>query len=55
MIMKTILLAGIVIVLIGTIIFYLIRERKKGRKCVGCPYAKQCGSHGHCNGASSRG
>ncbi len=41
--MDNIIVIGILIVIIGAIIFYLIRERKKGIKCVGCPYAKQCG------------
>ncbi len=43
--MKNFIVIGILIVLIGAIIFYLVREKKKGRKCIGCPYANQCGSH----------
>ena len=48
--MENFVVAGILIVLIGFIILYLVREKKKGRKCIGCPYAKQCDSHGYCNG-----
>ena len=33
---------GILVLLLGSIIFYLIRAKKKGQKCIGCPYAKQC-------------
>lgn len=40
--MENFIVAGILTVLIGAIIFYLVREKKKGRKCIGCPYAKQC-------------
>lgn len=31
------------IVVIGGILYYLHRERKKGHSCVGCPYAGECG------------
>lgn len=52
MIMENFIVAGILIVLISAVIFYLVREKKKGRKCIGCPYAKQCGNHcsGGCGG-----
>ena len=30
------------LVLSGAIL-YVIREKKKGIRCVGCPYANQCG------------
>ena len=39
-----ILLAAIV----GGIVWYLIKSKKRGKTCTGCPYAKQCG--GKCNG-----
>ena len=29
------------------ILWYLIRSKKRVDKCIGCPYAKQCG--GHCS------
>lgn len=31
---------------------YIYRAKKRGEKCVGCPYAKQCGGQGgcHCSG-----
>ena len=41
---------GILVLLLGSIIFYLIRAKKKGQKCIGCPYAKQCsGKYGDNN------
>lgn len=52
--MENFIVAGILIILIGAIILYLIREKKKGGKCIGCPYAKQCDRHDHCNGGCSR-
>lgn len=36
----------IVILIIAGIVFaalfYLYRAKKRGEKCIGCPYAKQC-------------
>lgn len=34
--------------IVGAAIFYIVRAKKRGAKCVGCPHAKQCG--GNCNG-----
>lgn len=35
-------------VIVGAAVFYIVRAKKRGEKCVGCPYAKQCG--GKCSG-----
>ena len=40
-------IAAIVLTL-SAAVFYIVRAKKRGEKCVGCPYAKQCG--GNCNG-----
>ncbi len=32
-----------VVLIISAVTFYLVKQKKKGIKCVGCPYAKQCG------------
>lgn len=49
--MENFIVAGILIVIIVGIILYLVRQNKKGVKCVGCPYAKKCGGNcsGNCN------
>ena len=40
------LIVGAVILLIlGGAVAYLIRAKKKGRKCVGCPYCDSCGTN----------
>lgn len=41
--MENYIVAGILVLIVGAAIFYLVRQKKKGVKCVGCPYAKQCG------------
>ena len=41
--MENVLIILLVAAIIGGIVVYLIRARKRGEKCIGCPYAKQCG------------
>jgi len=42
-------IAAIVLV-VGAAVFYIVRAKKRGAKCVGCPYAKQCGDKCNCSG-----
>ncbi|MBQ7378299.1 MAG: FeoB-associated Cys-rich membrane protein [Clostridia bacterium] len=39
-----------IVLIVGAAVFYIIRAKRRGEKCVGCPYAKQCG--GNCSGCS---
>ncbi|MBQ2662339.1 MAG: FeoB-associated Cys-rich membrane protein [Clostridia bacterium] len=52
--MENVIVILILIVVAVSIICYLIRAKKSGEKCIGCPYAKQCGSKcdGGCSGKS---
>ena len=38
-------------VLLTGAVIYLIRQKKQGAKCIGCPYSKECG--GKCNSHSA--
>ncbi len=40
--MENIIVILTLVAIAGGIIWYLIRAKKKGEKCVGCPYSKQC-------------
>ena len=42
--MENVIVVLILVAIAAGIIWYLIRAKKRGEKCVGCPYAKQCGS-----------
>lgn len=54
MLLKTIIFTLIVLAIAGGIIFYLIRAKRRGETCIGCPYAKQCGKcSGGCAGHDS--
>jgi len=43
------LIAGIVLV-IGAIVCFIVRSKKKGKKCIGCPDSGTCG--GNCGSCS---
>lgn len=43
MMKENIIIVAILVVIIASIVFYLVKEKKRGVTCVGCPHAKQCG------------
>ena len=45
--MKNAILIIILAVITIAIVLYLLKAKKQGQKCIGCPYAKECG--GKCN------
>lgn len=40
--MANIVIILIVLAVVGAIVLYLYRAKKRGETCIGCPYAKQC-------------
>ncbi len=38
---NVIIISVIAIIILGAS-FYIVREKKKGRKCIGCTYAGEC-------------
>ena len=46
--MENVVVILILVAIASAIVWYLVRAKKRGEKCIGCPYAKQCG--GKCNG-----
>ena len=64
--MKDLIIIAIVLAISAAILAYLIRARRRGEVCIGCPYAKQCGAaataphppapcHGGCHVAEADG
>lgn len=43
--MVDLMLIVVIAAIIGGMILYLFRAKKRGETCIGCPYAKQCGRH----------
>lgn len=44
-IFSNIIVVLIVVAIILFIVIHLVKEKKKGATCIGCPYAKECGGH----------
>ena len=42
--MIDIIVSIILVAIIGGAVTYIVRAKKKGQKCIGCPYAKICKS-----------
>ena len=40
--MENVIVIAIVVAVIGAVIAYLRRAKKRGQKCIGCPYCDQC-------------
>ncbi|MBO5454800.1 MAG: hypothetical protein J6A69_12685 [Clostridia bacterium] len=36
---------GVVVLIVGGAITYIVKEKKSGAKCIGCPYSKSCSLH----------
>lgn len=49
--MENIIILLVVGLIVGAAAGYIWKEKKKGVKCVGCPYAGSCG--GNCSGCNS--
>ena len=47
--MEDIIVILILAAVAAGIVLYLVRAKKRGERCIGCPYAKNCG--GKCGGA----
>jgi len=42
---------GIIVLILGTVIGYIIRAKRNGAKCIGCPVSKTCGSKNNADSA----
>lgn len=40
--MTDIIVILVIALIIGGAVWYIIKEKKKGKKCIGCPYASSC-------------
>ncbi len=43
--MTDIVIIALVAIAVLAATLYVIKEKKKGKKCIGCPYAGQCGKN----------
>lgn len=54
--MEDVVVILILAAILAAILWYLIRRKKRGETCIGCPYAKQCGGKcaGGCQGEEKK-
>ncbi len=43
-----IIVIGLICLIIGGAVTYIVRAKKKGNKCIGCPDAATCSKCGKC-------
>ena len=50
---KNIIVVLIILLVVGLALWYIIRQKRKGVKCIGCPSGKTCASKkdGNCSGS----
>ena len=41
---------GVIALVVGGAVAFIIREKKKGRACIGCPDSAACHKRGSCDG-----
>jgi len=42
--MKNLIIIFILLIIVGLASGYIIKAKKRGAKCIGCPYANSCGA-----------
>ncbi len=47
--MTDLLICIALILILGGAGYYIYREKRSGKKCIGCPYADSCHSQNDCN------
>ncbi|MBR6222380.1 MAG: FeoB-associated Cys-rich membrane protein [Lachnospiraceae bacterium] len=40
--LSNVIIIAILLLLVGGACYYIYKEKKKGAKCIGCPYAGNC-------------
>lgn len=40
--MTDIIIIGILVIILALALLYIRKEKKRGVKCIGCPYAQDC-------------
>ena len=40
--MVNVIIIAVAVSVVGLAVFYVYKAKKKGQKCIGCPYSKQC-------------
>ena len=41
--MENVIIIAVLVIIIALAAGYVIKEKKRGRKCIGCPHSSACG------------
>lgn len=52
--MSDFIVAGIIVLIVVAALLYIHKEKKKGVKCIGCPFADTCASKNNQNNCSCK-
>ena len=52
--MESIILAAVLLMILGSAAVYVVRSKKKGVKCIGCPHARECAARKNGNGCAAQ-
>ncbi len=52
--MENFILIAIIVLIVGVATIYVVRAKKRGVKCVGCPHAKECANKSNCCSCSDK-
>ncbi len=51
--MESAIIVAIVLIIVGLAAGYVIKAKKRGAKCIGCPDGCSCSKSGGCSGCAS--
>lgn len=51
--MDNAIIIAVLVAIVGAATWYVIKEKKKGTKCIGCPSGGDCASCSSCSGKES--
>ncbi len=40
--MENIIIIAVLCLAVAAAVFYIVRAKRKGQKCIGCPYSSKC-------------
>ena len=53
--MKNIVAVIVIVLVLGFAIRYIIKQKKNGTRCIGCPHGKVCKDKSSCDGSCKMG
>lgn len=48
------IIIGAIVLIIGGALFYIIKAKKSGKKCIGCPDSASCSKCSSCHGCNGK-